>query len=91
VERFSRGVRMKCRVGTAACSFKNDRPRGRKCTYSVSYVAFSHRRGRVARTHSGRVFIRGGERQRQKFHFGQSQLRRVTGASLFCGRRHHGR
>ncbi|MDY0001769.1 MAG: hypothetical protein RBU30_10770 [Polyangia bacterium] len=89
IESFSRGVTMKCRAGTRDCTFHNVRPKGRHCTWSVSYVAVHPRRGPQHLTKSGTVVVHGGARTRQSFHFGRSDVRRLKGVSLLCRHRRH--
>lgn len=88
-ETFSRGVTMKCSAATRTCRFHNVRPKARHCTFSVNYVTMHPRRGREHRAKNGNVFVAGGGRQRQSFHFGRSEVRRIKGISLLCRHRRH--
>ena len=88
-ETFSRGVTMKCSAVTKGCRFNNVRPKGRFCTWSVSYVAVSPRHGRQRLTKSGNVFVAGGARQHSTFHFGRADVRRLDSVSLNCRFRRH--
>lgn len=88
-ETMSRGVTMKCSAVTKTCRFHNVRPKARFCTWSVNYVAVSPRHGRQHLAKSGNVMVMGGARQRQTFHFGRADVRRLKGVSLLCRHRRH--